>query len=85
MEFSEESVYLIGAILGLAISTAVALPVGKANLNWALRKSLDKLNKKEIILNASIVFILMMIVYYVGRIFYYYTSVIWVVVVGAIV
>lgn len=85
MEFSEESVYLIGAILGLAISIAIAIPLSRANLNWAFRKSLDKLNKNEIILNASIVFILMIISYYAVRIFYYYTSVIWVVVIGTIV
>lgn len=85
MEFSEESVYLIGAILGMAISIAIAIPLGKANLNWAFRKSLDKLNKNEIILTTSIFFILMIIVYYVGRIFYYYTSVIWIIIVGTIV
>ncbi|MDE6336624.1 MAG: hypothetical protein K2L34_08640 [Muribaculaceae bacterium] len=85
MEFSEESVYLIGAILGLAISIAIAIPLGRANLNWAFRKSLDKLNKNELILRAAIASILMIISYYAVRIFYYYTSVIWLVTVGTIV
>ncbi len=85
MEFSEESVYLIGAILGLAISTAIAIPLGRANLNYAFRKNLDKLNKKEIILTTSILCLCIIIAFcYTAKILYCYTSVIWVIALGTL-
>ncbi len=85
MEFSEESVYLIGAILGLAVSAAIAIPLGKANLNYSFRKNLDKLNKKKILLSTTILCLCIIIAFcYTAKILYCYTSVIWVVALGTI-
>ncbi len=83
MEFSEEQVYLIGAVLALMVTVLLCMPFGRYNLKWFWsHKRVGPL--KEAVIEAVVAFGITVFSFYVFRNFFIYSSVIWVVGLGAI-
>ncbi len=83
MEFSEEQVYLIGAVLALIVTTLLCMPFGRYNLKWFWsHKRVGTF--KEAVVEAAVALGITIFSFYVFRRFFTYSSVILVIGVGAI-